>query len=319
MMTYYFQLEKFRSFSYMSLTDSDLVSFINSNHFSPNAKWANDNPVLHCWLANEFFEYVERLIRLIPERINPNLCDGPNFGKKSLLILMTLLPPSGSLVFKFIEQYKTKINFDYQDMRGRSAMHYAVILGRYDLLCKLRELGASDTLMDHNYKTPLDYIHCSEDFILDTLKTVDINGLRDVKATRNRMVDYQSLPITLQGKTMIQNKQSVDQLLEKKMSLVTYTTESDNWGMLSGDDSAETVAEMLSFAKGIATDLNIPLSQVYSPKEWSSKELQDFSVLLKLSSANLTGVSILEECLLGHKKIAGLQAQEVQIASIAHL
>ena len=263
-------------------------------------------------MANELYDYVERLIQLIPQRINPNLCDGPSFGKKSLLILMTLLPPSGSLVFNFIEQYKTKINFDYQDMKGRTAMHYAVILGRYDLFCKLRSLGASDTLTDHEQRAPLDYINCSEEFILKTLKTVDINGLRDVKASRNKMVDLQSLPITLLGETMIQNKQSVDQLLEyKTMVLITYTTKSENWGMLSGDDSALTKTTMLTFAQNIAKDLQIPLSQVYSPNEWSSDNLEEFKILLKRASASLTGVSILEECLLGHKKIADQQLQHV--------
>ena len=309
-MRYYFHSPIFSSLKYMHLSDMQLLSFINKNHFNPNANWFKDNPVLHFLLANEYYEYIERLIRLIPDRRNANLCDGPGYGKKSLLILMTLLPPDGVLVFQFIEQYKAKINFDYQDMRGRSAMHYAVILGRYDLFCKLRELGASDTLTDHEQRTPLSYINCSEELILNTLKSVDIKGLRDAKATRNMIVDSQFLPIYLRGKAMIQNKDSVDQLLKTdKISLVTYTTQSEYWGMLSGDDTAETVDEMHRFAEGVAKSHHIPLSEVYSPTLWSGDDSMEFRVLLEHSSTCFAGVSILEECLLGHKKIADQQSQ----------
>lgn len=76
MFRFYCDIPLFSPLEFMNSTDQELLLFINTNRFSPNYLWAPENPTIHCWIANELFSQVRKLLQLIPERINPNLCDG---------------------------------------------------------------------------------------------------------------------------------------------------------------------------------------------------------------------------------------------------
>ena len=38
--------------------------------------------------------------------------------------MLSLLPPSDALIQRFINLYRGQLNFDYQDMKGRTALHF---------------------------------------------------------------------------------------------------------------------------------------------------------------------------------------------------
>ncbi len=286
----------------MKLGDKELLSFIHQNHFSPNALWAPDNPVIHCWLANEFFDYIQILIEMIPERINPNLCDGERYGRKSVLILLSLLPPAGSLASEFIERYKSKLKFDYQDKNGKTALHYAVILGRHELVEQLISCRASITIQDKEGKTPFDYLNCKAGLIAHTLKSVDIEPSRDTKALKNSVVDNENHTIIINGEVLVQNKQTIDALLARKNAGFTrYRVENPGcWGPCIGDDTQATSEYALSIAESIARDYDKPLDLIFMPEKLSADYSQQFRENLTGLSTNFSGRSVLEECVNGH-------------------
>lgn len=290
----------------MELPDKELLTFIRLNNFSPNADWAEDNTVLHYLLANELFDYVARLLRLIPERINPNLCDGAEFGKKSLLILLTLLPSNDSLIFEFIDLYQKQLLLNYQDESGKTALHYAIILGRADVAERLISLGASLELSDNEGFLPSDYLYCPSEAISETLKMVDIEPLRDTNATSNKFKDHKERPLMLQGMHLIQCKDILKNLIRDNLILVKYIEGSPYWGTFIGDDCPLTYGEMREFAHEIASKFKRSLSEVFVNQKLGSDEQIAFRTKLKELSQDFSGHSIIEQCIEGHGKIAQL-------------
>lgn len=307
MPSFYYSDSKFNSLQFMGLPDKELLTFIRLNNFSPNADWAPDNTVLHNLLANELFYYAERLLILIPERINPNLCDGPKFGKKSLLILLTLLPSSGSLIFKFIDRYQKQLLLDYQDEQGKTALHYAIILGRADVVDRLMTLRASIKICDNKDLSPFDYLHCPTEIIKATLKMVDIEPLRDTNASRNTINDHAGRPLMLQGEYLIQCKTIIQNLRKANLILIKYIEgHTTPWGTFIGDDDPTTSSEMQKLAKAIAKHYQLPWSDIFVNQKLSGYELQAFRATLEKSDSDFSGKSILEQCIAGHDKIADL-------------
>ncbi len=298
----------------MKLCDAELKSFISRTHFSPNALWARDNPVLHYWLANELFVEFSRLLVLIPLRINPNLCDGIQYGRKSLLILLALLPSCGDLVFHFIARYRTKLNFDYQDVHGKTALHYAMILGRYDLFKCLIEHGASAGIQDKSGKTAVDYLNCAEEIIEITLKRIDIHPRRDEYAKRNLVTDQERRHVTLKGKEVQQTKPGIDGILaDRTLKLTEYISgKGMNWGTFIGDASEETYDRMLSLAQEIAEAYEVPLDTVFVVRELDESYHQGFMKWLEEQSTQFSGVSVIEKCNMGHQLIASYVSSEIK-------
>lgn len=303
MHSFYYSNKRFNSLSFMRLSDEKLQSFIHLNHFNPNADWAPDNPILHFLLANERFIDVARLFSLMAKRIDPNLCDGSRYGKKSLLILLTLLPSSGLLIHKFIDVYKEDLLVNYQDDKGRTALHYAVILGRADVAGRLIGLGASTQIRDKDGLSPLDYLHCTEETICSTLKMVDIEPARDTKALRNSLTDHYGRPLMIQGAYSNQCKNTVELLKGGKQVLIKYIKGNPPaWSTFIGDDSSATYADLLSLAKEIAKRKHVPLSDIFINQKLDSDEQQEFREMLAAFSNEFSGQSVLEQCISGHEK-----------------
>jgi len=289
----------------MSLPDDELMTFIRKHHFNPNAFWGRDNPVLHCWLANEFYDRVERLLDLIPSRIDPNLCDGPSYGRKSLLIVLSLMVSNDSLIYTFMEKYRTKIDFDYQDARGRTALHVAIILGRFDLVkILIEEYKASVSIQDKDGKTPFDYLNCSEEMIKNTLKSVGLEALRDGEAKRDR-ISFNGSALYISGELLTQTKDNIKALLDREplvlMTLIKGNT--TKWSTGIGDDSLETRAKSLAFATDVAQHFKVPLKDVFVEEPLDEDTVSKFKSFLREEHTTFSGVSVLEKCREGHKKI----------------
>ena len=306
MHVFYNQDPVFGRLYHLRSSDTDLLHFIVLNRFDPNALWAPENPVIHCWLANEMFDDVRRLLQLIPEHINPNLCDGEMYGRKSLLILLTVLPSSGRLFFEFNEKYKGVVDLDYQDKEGRTAMHYAVILGRYEVYKALVECGATITILDNLNKQPLDYLGCEETLITHTLKSIDIDPERDMHARRNKICDHHGNLIMLQGAYLVQKKSCIGRLVaESQLQFTKYINGRPlGWGRFIGDTSPATYDDMLAFAKRIARKQQIPLDDVFTGEVMDEEYHEQLIGLFRAQQLDFAGISVLERCIEGHGVIA---------------
>lgn len=305
---YYCNNPTFSSLGFLSLDDKKLVSFMVKEGFNVNKKWAHDNPVLHLLLANERFNDFERFLDLIPQYINPNLCDGPFYGKKSLLILLTMMVSNGMLPLKFIKQYKEKIDFNYQDSSGRTALHYAVILGRYDIADALIQAGASSSIDDKYKKRAFDYLFCAESCINSVLKQIDIEPTRDIEAKNNVIKDHRGRPLTLQGVQLVQKKSIVGHVLQGvkdgNCRLVKYIKGHLKWSTFIGDDTQPTYIIMADLAQQIATTYHKNLDKILVCEMLSPEEQDQFFDYLLDLDQKLSGNSILSGCLAGHKMMS---------------
>lgn len=313
-MPFYHNNPKFSSLDFMNLDDKELISFMRKEGFNVNKEWGFENPVLHLFLANEMFDYFDRFLDLIPQNINPNLCDGNSFGNKSLLIILTMLPSSDSLPLKFIDHYKRKLNLDYQDKAGRTALHYAVILGRLDLVDALTKSGASASIKDKDGLCAFDYLNCSKACISSVLKQVDIRPGRDVYATSNSLNDHLGQPLFWKGKRVTLDVNSVQGVLDdvktRQSRLVEYIRGNNNWGTFIGDQSEATYKYLGELAQDIASSFNISLEEVLLDEELPSEDLGEFLDFLEDLTKNLSGVSVLDNCLMGHEAIIAYQESE---------
>lgn len=281
---------------------------MKENLFSPNALWRKDNPFLHLILANELYSSFEKLMDLIPKRINPNLCDGEEFGRKSLLILLCLLPPSHSVALKFIELYKHRLDLNYQDKTGKTALHYAIILGRYDLATRLIELGASLEIIDEEGLIPEDYLHCPAAVIISTLKWIDIDPERDIKASKNKLSDHFNRPLQLQGTQLSQVKSTIKHVLaDEDLVLVKYIQHQDGiCNTFVGDRCLDTYRNMQQLALKIADNNGIPLRKIFVIEPLAKDEQLKFKKSLEDLMGELSGVSIFDQCVAGHKRLEEL-------------
>lgn len=254
------------------------------------------------------FDDFERFLGLIPQYINPNLCDGPSYGEKSLLIILTMMVSSGTLPLKFIKEYQGKIDFNYQDGSGRTALHYAVILGRYDIVDALIREGASSSIEDKYKKSAFDYLFCAESCINSVLKKIDIEPTRDIDAKSNLIKDHRGRPLTLQGVQLVQNESIVGHVLQGvkngKCRLVKYIQGDLKWGTFIGDDSVPTYMTMVGLAQQIATTHHKNLDTILVNEELDPKEQDQFFYYLLDLDQKLSGVSVLSRCLAGHKTMS---------------
>ncbi|MFJ1269202.1 ankyrin repeat domain-containing protein [Legionella lytica] len=274
---------------------------MSGNNIQVNDLWAEENPLPHVILANEYFDCFERLLRECSEQLNPNLCDGNKFGNKSLLILLTLLVSNQSLIHEFLDIYKELIDLDYQDDEGKTALHYAIILGRPDLVSRLVTAGASRIILDKNDKCAEDYIFCDISTIKRILKKIDIEPYRDSHALRNSLRDHQERPLMLQGEQMVQNQMVLMRIFRASCTLYLYIKGQDGLSPYIGDNTWVTDEEMRAYARRCSKDLQIPVSDIFIKQKLGIEEHQQFQDKLHTLINSFSGVTVLDRCLEGHK------------------
>lgn len=294
------------SLGFLHFRGQKLLDYMRQHNIEPNDLWAEDNPLPHVILANEYFEHFEHLLNACSSQINPNLCDGNEFGNKSLLILLTLLVSNQSLVHEFLDIYKGSIDLDYQDSEGMTALHYAIILGRTDLVSQLLAAGASKTIQDKNYKYAEDYVFCEPYVIKRILKKIDIEPYRDINALNNFLQDHQQRPLMLQGVQMVQNQAMLHRALRAAPTLYLYIKEHEDLSPYVGDHTSSTHEEMLDYALRASQELNIPQANLFVKKRLGEQEQQQFQQKLRTLIRQFSGVTVLDRCLQGQNPISGL-------------
>jgi hypothetical protein len=316
---FYYEDKRFNPLDFLGLDDKSLKSFMIVNEFNVNKEWSSENPVLHCLLANELFHDVARLFQLIPERIDPNLCDGDRYGKKSLLILLVLLPSSKTLPLQFMKLFHNRLKYDYQDKEGKTALHYAVILGRLDLIQALIASGASPSIKDKNGLCANDYLNCSTSTIMKTLKKVDLEPFRDTKARSDTLKDHLGRPLMLQGAHLVQSKAIIGRILQiKDLVLIKYIEGSPgDWGTFIGDTTSATAEEMTKLAEDIAEVNKKQIPEVFIKEQLSADEQQAFIKHLNTLHDSFSGISLLEQCQEGHKEMTqNIEAQKSESSDV---
>jgi ankyrin repeat protein len=173
---------------------------INLNSQDCNSTYKNTP--LHTFLANENIEIVEYLIATAASynrQIDYQIADSEG---KTPLILATKMRHEGmaSLILKEMQlQVKKgiKINIDHQDNNDMTALHYACILGEFNLVKALISMGANVNSINNKKKTPLDCVFTSDEEIKDILDSVSVDSSRDINATSNAFRDHNHQPIFL--------------------------------------------------------------------------------------------------------------------------
>jgi len=142
-----------------------------------NFKCANDkfeNTVFHELIANELYDRLTALLQ-IASRYQYNI----DFSLKDIEGKTALLLAAKMRDYEVIEQLlywpSAQANIDNPDNTGKTALHYACLLGHPKMAQKLIEHGSSTQTKDKLGCTPLMYTFASTDQIKQTLKSVAID------------------------------------------------------------------------------------------------------------------------------------------------
>lgn len=298
--------ELFGSCAFFNQSDEGLRHFLTTYDFNPNALWTDDDPTLHFLLANEAYDDFKRLLELIPHKINPNLCDGSQFGKKSLLILLSMLPFRDDLIIRFIDLYKDTLVFDYQDLKGKTALHYAVILGRTRVVSYLLDHGASLDVYDSDGCRPADYVQCRSEKIRSVLEMIDIAPNRDLNAESNKLEFIDGQPVFFQGAPCIQHKDVIKILIENLPPLFLHIRGNSNgsWADFRGDGSPATRTVLKEILAQIELCYRVNVKDIFVQKPISIEEKNAFIAQLHALYGRYAGKSVLQHC---HEQHHGLK------------
>ncbi len=167
--------------------------------------------VLHILLANEAFLEAKALINKAKETLDPNTVD--NEGKTPLILATRVLDYSSvSLLLQF---ENTEVNA--QDQFGRTALHYACILGQIDIADLLLGRHADANIKDSRGYTPLHYLVAKKEirkvtarFVLSSKKYgIEIHGGRNAHARLNCVTNYERMPVAIGDHQLLATKENV--------------------------------------------------------------------------------------------------------------
>ncbi len=137
---------------------------------------------LHFKIVNERYEEVRYLFSNYSSLINLSAVDKE--GKTILITANKACAPSD--VIKLILASKNaELDINARDSQGATALHYACLYGRLDLVKELIDKGAGKNIEDNEGRTPLDWARQDRMFIKHQLETISIDGERDVYAAKN--------------------------------------------------------------------------------------------------------------------------------------
>lgn len=156
--------------------------------FDPNTLWPKskqgNNPIINCWIANEYDQVVLKFIELTKQTLNPELRD---FEEKTALITAAEVYGMREVVFKLLETFKDKIDVNAQDIKGRTALHFACAYKDTPVIRALIEHGAKKDIKDKAGLTAEDYLKFGEEQIRNLLIEIEIDPSRDANALANHL------------------------------------------------------------------------------------------------------------------------------------
>lgn len=168
-----------------------------------------NNTPLHIAIANECYEKAIKLIKVAKEKnisIDFAIADKE---KKTTLILSAKMRASHMVEFilNSMDEASRKQVVNLQDEDGKTALHYAMILGAKETVQGLLQAGASEDIKDKRGFKPRDYLSIpkieKEALIKKTLKSVSIDYTRDENARSNSLLGpYYDMPSTLDGQSI---------------------------------------------------------------------------------------------------------------------
>jgi uncharacterized protein len=139
-------------------------------------------------LSMHFIEEAERF----DSKIDFNIAD---VERKTPLILAAKMRHEATAIY-ILKKGGIKINLNYQDKDGMSALHYACTLGQLDLAKMLINMGANINITNKKNRTPLDCIALtSKQETESILKSVSIEPSRDETALHNVFADHNIEPL----------------------------------------------------------------------------------------------------------------------------
>lgn len=169
-------------------SDKSLMQFLISNGANINIREYLDNfgTPLHICIANENFDVAPFMIDVAAKSKYP--CDFTvrDFEEKTALIIAAKTRAS-ELVKKICTIDKSCVNL--QDNQGRTALHYACVLGDVHSVRALLAAGADVSIQDKNGNTPAHFASSGLMHIKEVLESIHIDSRRDSGASSNAIYD----------------------------------------------------------------------------------------------------------------------------------
>lgn len=158
------------------------------------------NTPLHILIVNEEPQtaifFINCCLKYQPNQLN---LDVPDFeGKTALIIAAKTRCASVALhLLELFDKKQIQLNIDAQDNAGRTALHYAVMLGLPAAVQTLLYKNANTTIADKYGKLAKDYLEINEEIISETLLSVSIKPTRDEFALSDYIYDNNKQPLCL--------------------------------------------------------------------------------------------------------------------------
>ncbi|MFA6301587.1 MAG: ankyrin repeat domain-containing protein [Legionella sp.] len=172
--------------------DKSLMHFLISNGANINTREYLDDfgSPLHICIANEKFDEALFMIDVAAKSKYP--CDFTvrDFEEKTALIIAAKTRAS-ALVKKICTIDKSCVNL--QDNQGRTALHYACVLGDVDSVRALIAAGANVSIQDKKGNTPAHFASSGSTHIKEVLESIYIDSQRDSGAPSNAISDSKGI------------------------------------------------------------------------------------------------------------------------------
>lgn len=162
---------------------------------------------LHCVIVNEQYENLRYLLETYSVLIDPSSVDAE---KKTILITASKVHAPSDVIKSILKSKLTKLDINARDNQGATALHYACLYGRLDLVKELIKRGANQNIVDNEGRTPIDWARQNRGFIKHQFETISIDGERDARATRNFLAK-----VSLGFFGILISKSNIDQMISK--------------------------------------------------------------------------------------------------------
>lgn len=233
------------------------------------------NTALHTLIVNEMSVISIGFIDLVKKIGKIPLDLSIKDGEDKTTLILAAKTRNTRVLLRLLEENPSLDVVNAQDFDGRTALHYAAMLGMKVAVEALIASGARQNIVDNNRLIPRDYLEAKDDVVRNTLASISIDPDRDVNATSNAFVDTNFQPLQ-----SLQSGNTYEQLRSKKEAAPAILYLLDNLSLvdsktfaLSGEKhalDAESVTKLRLLAEsftGTSTLETIKTERGLIPKE----------------------------------------------------